>query len=401
MIVTREPRQGATADATTDVGATTPGAAFVAPPGRLTLVGPLPPPSGGMANQTRQLANLLAADGTEVRIVQTNAPYCPSWIGQVPIVRAVFRLVPYLLRLWRDVRGAEVVHVMANSGWAWHLFAAPAIWIARIRGVPVVVNYRGGKAESFFERQFTIIRPTLARAAVVVVPSGFLREVFAKRGVETVEVPNIVDLAAFHPADSRPAEPHILVTRNLEPIYDIATAIRAFAMVLERAPRARMTIAGSGPQRAELERLAAELGVSDQVRFTGRLDNSELPALYRTASIALNPSLADNMPISLLEAMASGVPIVSTNVGGIPHLVEDGKTAVLVAPGDPEGMADAQLRVLGNADVARGLRANGLALAASFSWLRVRPRLMAAYASAATRVGRSPAKTRTSDAART
>jgi glycosyltransferase involved in cell wall biosynthesis len=371
----------------------------VAPPGRLTLVGPLPPPSGGMANQTRQLAKLLRADGTDVRIVQTNAPYTPAWIGRVPFVRAVVRLVPYLLRLWSNVRGADVVHVMANSGWAWHLFAAPAIWIARLRGAPVVVNYRGGEAESFFERQFALIRPTLARAAVVVVPSGFLRAVFAKRGVETVEVPNIVDLTAFRPADSLPGEPHILVTRNLEPIYDIATAIRAFASVLERAPRARMTIAGSGPQRAELEQLATALGVSERVRFTGRLDNSELPGLYRTASVALNPSLADNMPISLLEAMASGVPIVSTNVGGIPHLVEDGKTAVLVVPGDPERMADAQLRVLGDADVARGLRANGLVLAASFSWLRVRPRLLAAYASAG-RTGRGLAQMRASDTAR-
>ncbi len=380
MIVTHEPGQGAPSEAVMDVGTTTPGAASVAAPGRLTLVGPLPPPSGGMANQTRQLASLLAAEGTDVRIVQTNAPYAPAWVGKVPVVRALVRLVPYLFRLWRDVVGADIVHVMANSGWAWHLFAAPAIWMASIRGAPVVVNYRGGEAESFFERQFAAVRPTLARAAVVVVPSGFLREVFAKRGVETVEVPNIVDLAAFRPADSPPAEPHILVTRNLEPVYDIATAIRAFAMVLERLPRARMTIAGSGPQRAELERLAAELGVSERVRFTGRLDNSELPALYRTASVALNPSLADNMPISLLEAMASGVPIVSTNVGGIPHLVEDGKTAVLVVPRTPHLMAQAILRLVEEPALAGRLSRAGVAASRRYGWSHVRGHLYRTYA---------------------
>ena len=132
MIVTGESGQGATSKAVMDVGTTTPGAASVAAPGRLTLVGPLPPPSGGMANQTRQLASLLAAEGTDVRIVQTNAPYAPAWVGKVPVVRALVRLVPYLFRLWRDVGGADIVHVMANSGWAWHLFAAPAIWIASI-----------------------------------------------------------------------------------------------------------------------------------------------------------------------------------------------------------------------------------------------------------------------------
>ena len=346
----------------------------------LLLVGPLPPPSGGMANQTRQLKRLLEGDGVRVSLVQMNPPYHPGWVERIHGVRAVFRLLPYVRRIAAESTRADVVHVMANSGWAWHLFAAPAIWIARIRGAPVVVNYRGGEAESFFEHQFAIIRPTLARAAVVVVPSGFLREVFAKRGVETVEVPNIVDLAAFHPADSRPAEPHILVTRNLEPIYDIATAIRAFEMVLERAPGARMTIAGSGPQRAELERLAAELGVSERVRFTGRLDNSELPALYRTASVALNPSLADNMPISLLEAMASGVPIVSTNVGGIPHLVADGKTAVLVAPRTPHLMAQAILRLVADPALAARLSCTGVEASRCYGWSHIRERLYRTYA---------------------
>jgi hypothetical protein len=107
------------------------------------LVGPLPPPAGGMANQTRQLAELLRSAQADVSLVQSNAPYRPAWAGRVPVLRALFRLVPYLLRLWRAAGRSDVLHVMANSGWSWHLFAAPAIWVARWRQVPVVVNYRG------------------------------------------------------------------------------------------------------------------------------------------------------------------------------------------------------------------------------------------------------------------
>jgi hypothetical protein len=81
-------------------------------------------------------------------------------------MRALFRLFPFVRRLWRSTRSAELVHVMANSGWAWHFFAAPAIWIAWLRGVPVIVNYRGGDADAFFARQFRFIRPTLARAGI-------------------------------------------------------------------------------------------------------------------------------------------------------------------------------------------------------------------------------------------
>src|SRR6202022_4669045 len=95
----------------------------------LLLVGPLPPPSGGMANQTAQLAAMLAKEGCRVTVVRVNEPYRPSWVGRIRGARALFRLVPYLFRLARATQSADIVHVMANSGWAWHLFAAPAIWI--------------------------------------------------------------------------------------------------------------------------------------------------------------------------------------------------------------------------------------------------------------------------------
>ncbi len=360
-------------------------ASAIAPPRRLTLVGPLPPPSGGMANQTRQLAKLLAADGVDVRVVQTNAPYAPSWIGRVPFVRAAFRLLPYLFRLWRDVRGADVAHVMANSGWAWHLFAAPAIWIARLRGVPAVVNYRGGDAEAFFARQLRWIVLSLRHADRVIVPSGFLRAVFERHGVSATIVPNVVDLGAFRPATEPPRTPQLAVTRNLEAIYDIATAIRAFAEVVRAHPEAHLTIAGSGPERAALERMADELGVRVSVRFTGRLDNAELPELYRASTLMLNPARIDNMPNALLEAMASGVPIVSTNVGGIPFMVEDGVSALLVAPGDARAMARAALRILDDPALGRRIAAAGLDAAQRHAWTSVRGDLFDASARAAGR----------------
>ncbi len=104
----------------------------------IALVGPLPPPAGGMANQTRQLAELLIGEGVTVRTIQTQPPYRPAWIGTIPGLRAGWRLLPYLYALWRGCRGAQVVHIMANSGWSWHLFAAPAVWIAKLRGAVVI-----------------------------------------------------------------------------------------------------------------------------------------------------------------------------------------------------------------------------------------------------------------------
>jgi hypothetical protein len=96
-----------------------------------------------MANQCKQLLGLLEGEGAQVELVRTNAPYSPAFVGRVPVLRAFARLVPYLFALWRASGRSDVMHVLANSGWSWHLFSAPAIWIARLRGTPVIVNYRG------------------------------------------------------------------------------------------------------------------------------------------------------------------------------------------------------------------------------------------------------------------
>jgi len=360
---------------------------------RIALVGPLPPPSGGMANQALQLAELLRDAGIEVDFVQTNAPYRPAWAGKLRGVRALFRMLPYIAHLWRAAGRVQVFHVMANSGWSWHLFAAPAIWIAHLRGTPVVVNYRGGEAANFLDRAAAWMRPSLRRSAALAVPSGFLAHVFGQHGIDCVVVPNIVNLERFVAAAAprAPGGLRLLVARNLEDIYDNASALRAFALVRLAHPEAQLTVAGSGPLRGELEQLAQALGVAHAVRFTGRVDTADMPDLYRNADIMLNPSLIDNMPNSVLEALASGALVVSTNVGGVPYVVEDGRTAMLVPPADPAAMAQAVLRLADEPALAEALRNAGRASVAQYAWSSVKPRLLDVYRQAmASKGGRRP-----------
>lgn len=354
---------------------------------RVGLVGPLPPPSGGMANQTLQLARLLQEEGVDVDLIQVNKSYSPRWIRKVKGIRAVFRLLPYLINLVRSARRVDVFHVMANSGWSWHLFAAPAIWIASLSGKPVIVNYRGGEAESFFEQAFPWVRLSLNRVDTIVVPSGFLDAVFKKRGFATCIVPNIIDISRFSPRPDKLGgldknKPAILVARNLEPIYDNATALRAFRIVRDAIPGAALTIAGSGPEHDFLEKLATELGIDDSVTFTGRVENHDMARLYRDADVMINPSLVDNMPNSVLEALASGAVVVSTNVGGVPYLVEHDSTALLVPPKNPEAMAKAILDAINDPAKARRLKANGIESVQQYTWPRVRARLFTVYQNA-------------------
>jgi len=347
------------------------------------LVGPLPPPFGGMANQTRQLARLLSQEGVRVGVVRSNAPYRPAWIGRFRGIRAVFRLLPYLLRLWRGAGECDVVHVMANSGWSWHLFAAPAIWVAALRRIPVVVNYRGGEAAVFLNESESLVKWSLRWVDEVVVPSGYLRDIFEAHGIETKIIPNVVDLSLFEGEERDRASdtPHLIVCRNLEPIYDNATALRAFSEIQKKHPKARLTIAGEGPQRHELEQLAVDLGLEDKVCFAGRLDVKSIVELYRSADLMLNASRVDNMPNALLEALSMGVPIVTTDAGGIPYIVEDGKTALIVPVGDWEAMARQAERLLHDAVLYRALSSGGLEAVTRYRWASVGPRWLTCYRS--------------------
>lgn len=352
----------------------------------LGLIGPAPPPNGGMAMQTEQLARLLREEGLQVTQVATNAPYRPAWVEYVPGLRALCRLFPYLWAVWRLAGKADVIHLMANSGWSWQLFAAPVLWLAPLRRCPVIVNYRGGEAGSYFERAWRRVKPSLRRATLVVVPSGYLQAVFSEFGQATRVIPNIVDLNLFRPSPS--AAPGntpftLVITRNLEPIYGIGTALQALAQTLPAMPGTRLRIAGSGPQEGELRAQASALGIGDAVEFTGRLDRRGIVELYAAADAMLNPTTVDNMPNSVIEALACGVPVISTAVGGVPYIVRDEETALLVAANEPAAMAKAILRLQGDAALRKALREQGLAEVAQYAWPQVRAQWLATYAEVA------------------
>ena len=349
---------------------------------RIGLIGPLPPPSGGMANQTLQLHDLLKGEGLSVELVQTNQAYKPAWVASMPVLRAGFRLIAYMVHLWKLAGRSDVIHIMANSGWSWHLFASPAVWIAKCRHVPTIVNYRGGKAEKFLQKSVRIVKPTLNATTRIVVPSRFLSAVFNKFDVETSIIANIIDTSRFnnHQLNSNNGYgPHILVARNLEEIYDNAMAIQAFGRILEQYPNATLTIAGTGPEKNNLVDLAEKLGLTDKVTFTGRVDREQMPDLYRSANIMLNPSQVDNMPNSILEALASSIPVVSTNVGGIPYMVDHEKNVLLVNSRDDQAMADEVCRVLSDDQLRSRLINAGLELVKTCSWPVVRDQWLNTY----------------------
>lgn len=351
---------------------------------KVGLVGPVPPPNGGMAMQTQQLVRLLESEGVAVELLATNGPYRPAWVATIPGLRALFRLIPFLFAVWQLAGRVDVIHLMANSGWSWQLHCAPTLWLGWLRRTPVVVNYRGGEAQTYFQRSFKWVRPSLEKAAAIVVPSGYLQAVFQQFGAATQIIPNIVDRAIFHPhAGKRTNTFTLVITRNLEPIYGIDTALRAFAQVYANDKAVALRIAGSGPEEASLGALVQQLGLRKAVSFEGALDRPGIAALYAEADAMLNPSTVDNMPNSVLEALACGLPVISTDVGGVPYIVCHRETALLIPPSNITAMAAAIRQLKGDAELRHTLSSNGLAQIEQYTWSRVRQQWLELYTSLA------------------
>ena len=153
---------------------------------------------------------------------------------------------------------------------------------------------------------------------------------------------NGIDLTRFDPPTERREGPVVVVAR-LSPEKDIDTLLQAASLAVREDASFRLEIAGDGPCMADLQRTTADLGLHDCVRFLGQV--REVPALLARAGLFVLPSLTEGVSLTLLEAMASGLAVVATRVGGNPEVVADGETGLLVPPRDPRALAAALLRL--------------------------------------------------------
>jgi L-malate glycosyltransferase len=345
------------------------------------LISPKVPPYGGMALQAQLMQDRMNGEGISAAFLASNLPFPKpvSFFEQIRFVRPFLRCPFFCWQLWKMSKRAEVVHILACSWLYFFVIVCPAVLISRIRGKRIILNYRGGEADEFFRRSAILIRPFFRMADVVTAPSQFLVDVIGKWiGVPVQVVPNIVNLDRFRYRARNPLQPKMVVTRHLLKLYDVESVIRAFGEVQKRYADASLAVVGTGDQESHLRSLVATLGLT-KVTFRGYVPQKDLPALYDQCDILLNASLADNFPGSLVEAAAAGLVVISTGVGGIPYIFENGKSALLARPGDWEGLAAAVLRVLEDQNLAMRLIQEAVHQCRNYDWAHVRRQLYAIY----------------------
>jgi len=298
---------------------------------------------------------------------------------RVKYLRTVVTQLLYWPLLARELRRADIVHVFSASYSSFVLSPLPAIVVAKLFGRPVIVHYHSGEAPDHLQRS-ALARWTLKRVNRNVVPSTFLKNVFARFDIPADVVPNTIDVRRFAYRVREPLAPRLLSTRNLEPLYNVACTLRAFGRIQARYPDATLTVVGHGSEAARLRALAADLGLRNVV-FTGLVAPDAIHRYYADADIYVQTPSIDNMPNSVIEAFASGLPVVATRVGGVPEILTHGVHGLLADDNDDEAIASHVGHLLEHPGDARRMAAAAHVSCSAGEWPRVREAWLAVYRS--------------------
>ena len=339
---------------------------------RILMVGNFLSSSLGLRFVCEDLATQLAACGWSV-LTTSNRPGRAS------------RLLDMISTVWHRRREYDVAHVDVYSGLAF-FWAEMVCWLLHRLGKPYVVTLRGGNLPVFARCWPRRVGRLLGSAAAATVPSHYLLHRMKGYRSNLDLLPNPLHLDAYSHGLRKQPRPHLVWLRAFHGGYNPSLALRTLTSLVSDFSDACLIMVGPDKGDGSLQaaqQLAEELEVADRVRFCGQVPKSKVPHWLQKGDIYLNTTNVDNTPVTVLEAMACGLCVVSTNVGGIPHLLEHESDALLVPPDDPEAMAAAVRRILTEPGLAERLSGHGGQKAAQFDWSIVLPqweRLLTAVA---------------------
>jgi len=344
--------------------------------GGVLVIGNFLSATGGTICVCEELSLELSRGGWQVVTASDKRPALP-------------KLWDMLRTIWQcqqeyDVAQVEVYHA---RGFFWAEASCAALRALR---KPYVLSLHGGKLPEFAARWPGRTRRLLRSAAAVTVPSGYFAERMAAYRSDLRVLPNALDLSAYHFRPRSAPEASLVWFRAFRHLYNPTLALEVLQRLSREFPKVRLVM--YGPDKGDgswqdTEQTATRLGVADRVTMPGSVAKTAVAGvLAKAGDIYLNTTNGDNTPVSVIEALACGLGVVSTNVAGLPYLLEHEADALLVPPNDPAAMTAAVRRLLTEPGLAERLSYRGRAKSAQFDWKIVRPqwdKLLAAVAAGA------------------
>lgn len=285
----------------------------------------------------------------------------------------LFRLADMLWSIvkYRNETEFILIDTYSTSNFYYALLCAFTAKFFHLKYIPIL---HGGNLPERVKKNPKYANFLFGNAYVNVAPSRYLLDAFENYNYQTVYIPNNIEIKNYPFKTRKKIEPKLLYVRAFSPVYNPQMALMVLDKLLHRYPHASLCMVG--PDRdgtlQKTKELCHKMGLDDKVVFTGKLSKEEWWKLSKDYDIFINTTNFDNTPVSVMEAMALGLSVVSTNVGGIPYFVEDGRDALLVDAGDAEAMADKIAFLVEHPKKAIALAQNARKKVEGFDWKNVK-----------------------------
>ena len=314
---------------------------------------------GYVTTQGLIVSDLLAAEGVRITCVSSK-------------INRALRLAEIVMTLVKNHRKFDAIVLEVYSGMGF-IIADVASWLCKRFRLPLVMFLHGGNLPEFITENPRWSRRVLDRADFLVAPSSFLAEKIGNLGYQITVIPNVIDLDLYTFRKRRQIQPRLVWMRSFHSTYHPEMAVEVLAELRQSVPDATLTMAGvdKGLEK-KVKELAKKKGLAAAVRFPGFLDAGAKAREFAAADIYLNTNRIDNMPVSVVEACAFGLPVVATAVGGIPYLIEHRKNGLLVPNEDVKAMVEAVKNLIDDPDLTQTISQNARILAELSAWVRVR-----------------------------
>ena len=330
---------------------------------RVLLIANYEDKGGGISVQVRLLCGFLRNDGFFCDIISTKGSI-------VKRVKAIFAL----LSKGRDY---DVFHIHACSDWGF-LPVVIGYIIGHLFRKRIICTFHGGGAESFFHKRQRFVKFFLTRISANIVLSKFIGRVFERYEIPYTIIPNILEIDDSAYRVRTGILPRYISIRSLSETYNIKCTLKAFLVVQKKYPKASLTLRGDGPLKSELEQYVTNNSLQN-VTFVGRVSNSEIYQYLDDADILVSSSRFDNMPVSILEGFKAGLLVISSRVGGVPYMIEDGKNGLLFDSDDDGQMAEKMITAVEHPEATLRMIENAHHCLDAYKWENCREKMLALY----------------------
>ena len=236
---------------------------------------------------------------------------------------------------WKNINNISLIFIDVYSTQAFY-FAFYFSILARLFSIPYIPVIHGGQISKRIKKRQKLSDLIFNRSKINIAPSNYIYNIFIQNGYNIKLIPNGIDLSFYTLKKRKIIEPNLLWVRSFHKIYNPEMAIYVLNKLLVTYPEAKLTMVGPDKDgsQALCKNLARTLNISKKVNFTGYLPKKDWIKLSINQDLFINTTNIDNMPVSIIEVMALGIPIISTNVGGLPFLLKHEKNALLVDSND-------------------------------------------------------------------